>query len=145
MSGLSLTQLVIELVRRLKGVEPNASVKASIYEVVESNGLEKYDDVPSWLIKFFRSIIDGQSTEKVYIYEEESQKSEADVWNFLAELENILGIESDDYGEGIEMVFKPLGIYAFISLESGFYRIQSAKDTQCTSYAAKKLSDSSSS
>ena len=135
-----LTQLIIKLYQRLNDVKPNTEIKESISHLVKSNGLENNNNVPKWLINFFQLILEGKSTEKLYITSENNAKiEEADVWNFLAELERVIKMECEDSGEEIEIVFNSLGIYALISVESGFYQIQSVDDPQCKSYAREKF------
>jgi len=140
MDNLLLSGLITELYQKVNNLgRLDSNMADQIDLLLESNGLSKDKNVPMWLKNFFQLILQGESTEKFYIDSKLPNNSEADVWNFLVELEDIISFDCDDSGEEIEIIFKSLGVYALISLESGFYQIQSVNNPNCASYANEKF------
>ncbi|NET58319.1 MAG: hypothetical protein F6K47_19830 [Symploca sp. SIO2E6] len=135
-----LQQLIEKLYHQVNGAEPDKNAKTMINELVESNGLASDEFSSSWLVHFFELLLEAKSTDKIDInYDKEKKADGEDIFNFLAELEDVIKMECYDSGEEIEMIFRSLGVYALISVESGFYQIQSADAPDCASYAAEKL------
>jgi hypothetical protein len=132
MTDSLLTNMTLELYRKLKSVEPEEKVIEAINEMVESNGLAETENVPFWFLDLWQSILNETSTEKIFFLMSEIVGGKGDVVNFLAELADVIEMNYDNYGEGIEMVFDSLRIRAFISMEggggTGFYQIQFVND-----------------
>jgi len=118
MTDSLLANMTIELYRKLKSVEPEARATAAIQEIVKSNGLAETQDIPSWFLDLWQSILNGSSTKKSFLLSEIVGRK-GDVTNFLAELADVIEMNYDNYGEGTEMVFDSLRIRAFISMEGG--------------------------
>ncbi|MFB2977696.1 hypothetical protein [Microseira sp. BLCC-F43] len=128
MSNSTLTKIIVELYQKLNSEEPNIAIKESIHEMVESNGLGSYNNIPSWFLDFWQNILNKKPTEKVQFLMSEIVNSDADIINFMAELADIINMNYENYGEGIVMKFETLNLDAFICLEGGpstcFYQIK---------------------
>ena len=128
MSNSNLTSIIIDLYQKLNSEEPNIAIKESIHEMVEGNGLDSSNNIPSWFIDFWEDILNEKTTDKVQFLISELVNSDADIINFLAELADVIDMNYENYGEGIVMKFETLNLDVFICLEGGpstcFYQIK---------------------
>ncbi|MEH2074782.1 MAG: hypothetical protein V7K57_10385 [Nostoc sp.] len=125
-----ITSIIINLFKKLYGMEPTTNVIESIHQIVESNGLGSSSAIPNWFIDFWQSILNQKTTNKEYFLISEIVNKNTDIINFLAELTDVIDMNYENYGEGIVMDFKPLNLNVFICLEGGastcFYQIKNS-------------------
>ena len=114
-----LKEVVVEIANKENKNKPDLSL---IQEILENNDLGTNEKIPEWILNFFESILKKETTERVSF--DFRIDGKGDIYNFLAELEDILEIDIDDYGEGIEMRFNNLGMYGFISFEGDTYQVR---------------------
>lgn len=116
--GQQLRELVIRLIEKENSVLPENYLE-QIDEILDSNDLTLDESIPEWIVSFFANIVgETQSEQNKFIFKEEGQ---GDVYNFLAELEDILEMKCDDYGEDITMYFKKSNMIGYISVECSFW------------------------
>jgi hypothetical protein len=114
MERASLTELMIELYRRLNGREPGPDVIASIREFQEDNGLLEDDQVPEWLTSVFETALAGREVKHVLF-----PRIGSDISTFLDEVATVIpGWEHEDEGEWVTMTFAPLGVKILLSREA---------------------------
>lgn len=121
MENLNLFSVVVQIATK-QHQEVGSAFNKELEEIISSNELDIDRNVPSWLLDFFTAILEGRETGRVKYSLNKNESG--DVINFLAELEEILEADWDDYGEGIEIVFPKLKMYGHISRESGLYEVR---------------------
>lgn len=126
MNNSTLLKLLVGLAEVQHNKEVDNDLEKQLYEMIYSNDLEEDEFVPSWLFDIFNAVLHQQSIEKTYFEFDKSKYG--DVINFLAELEDVIDIEYDDYGEGMTFKFSKINMYVFINREGrNFYTIKKVK------------------
>lgn len=115
MGSSPLGALVRDLAARLVPDRAGAALDATLEDILVDNGLG--DDAPAWLIDFLGAIVTGRRVARTSFAREEMVGDRGDVTNALAELGALLPLGYEDYGEGITLDVKPLGVRAFVSRE----------------------------
>ena len=88
-------------------------------EIVIDNELEEDKMVPECLIKWIDDIIDQkENLKQPFVFD---KTLHGDVINFLAELEDVMSIEYEDFGEGMNFTFNCLGMSSLINREGKSY------------------------
>ncbi|MFN3151711.1 hypothetical protein [Bremerella sp.] len=91
--------------------EPGDETEKVIGEILDDYGLEQSENVPEW----FLTLLDGLLAREPMTLEFKRVGSE--IASVLAELEEELGWQVDDYGEGIVIDFLKMGLRVEISRE----------------------------
>lgn len=123
----ALEQLLVQIIEELQGEKLDKHQLAALRDILENNGLDRDEHVPDWFTTLWSRILLGQAVEKSYFPLRELFGGEVDIVNFLAELSDLIDMEYENYGEGIEMNIEQLNAQVFISLEgkgdNGFYHL----------------------
>ena len=93
-----------------------------LIEVFENNGFESIESVPNWLVVLFQKVLNQESTPATKF--EYKKPGTGDVYNFIAELEDVMDEKWNDTGEDVEMHFSRLKVIANVSLESNTYYVK---------------------
>lgn len=97
------------------------SVQQQIEDILVENELDTPENVPSWFTDFLDALINKTTTEKV---KTAYNSEEGDTANLLAELEDIIDADWNDYGEVVEVKFSTLNLHAIISAEDDFFQVK---------------------
>jgi hypothetical protein len=90
-------------------------------DVLEANGFFEHESVPTWLVQFFEAILNKNIINKtVYRY---SPNRIGDVYNLLADLEDMIQLRWQDEGERVELVSDKLNVYGIISSEDNTFQV----------------------
>jgi hypothetical protein len=109
----ALTELVVELYRRLNKQEPEPGVIEAIQQVCEDSGLED-DKVPTWLMDMFDAVLAGREVKRVLF-----PKIGSDISSFFLESAPLIpGWRHDDQGESVVMEFPPIHVRVQLSREA---------------------------
>ncbi len=94
---------------------------AKLHLLVEENDLGTSEQVPQWLLDCFTAVVELRAVPRTrYTYD----RNEGDVANFVAELEDLIDADWDDYGEAVVAVFPALKMRVLMSTEGNFYEVQ---------------------
>jgi len=106
-----LTDLMVQLYRRLNGREPSPDTVEVIETLRDDYDLDD-DSVPPWLVDAFNAAMEGKALGRVDFQEE------GDVAAFLLEAaRKVPGWEHDEQGEYLAMRFPALGTRVVINRE----------------------------
>ena len=115
-----LKNTTIKFYEVVNGEAASSSIQDLINNLIEENDLESSDKVPTWLLRWMNGVINQETINRTsYRYD----PSQGDISNFIAELEDLINADWNDYGEAVEVKFTNLGIQACISTEGNFYEI----------------------
>ena len=116
-----LTDAVLELAAAINGSAVDDALKQSIEKMVWNNELDEDDSVPQWLIDLLGSMTRGEVTEWTAFSDE--GYSYSDVFELMAELEDVLALSYEHREESIALTVDALGIEAVIWVELSQYRV----------------------
>lgn len=110
----NLTELLVELYRRLNGREPEPELAEAIQTLREENSLDQDDQVPAWLTAVFTEALAGREVEHVLF-----PKIGSAIASFLFDASReIPGWEHDSQGEWIDLRFPAIGMLIHLSREA---------------------------
>ena len=122
MNNNPLFSLIIKIASEENGQPMNNEFKQKLQYIMKNNALEHEHSVPQWLIELFSQVANKQSTSILkFSYKDDNT---GDVFNFIAELEDVMGKQWIDTGEDVELNFDRMKVYAHISLESKTYYVK---------------------
>lgn len=101
----TLNQKLIRLSETVNSIVADKSLKHRITDLLEENDLDKSENVPFWFMDFLNAILEKRSTGRVGYTPDPSK---GDTSNMLAELEEIVKADWDDYGEAVEIKIRLL-------------------------------------
>ncbi|MCI5072778.1 hypothetical protein MRY82_07565 [bacterium] len=119
--------MVIDLIHINNKYQPD-KLEILIHNIAQDSNLHIDANVPKWLIEIFYALCTNKAIKETrlitayYNYSKEGR-----VRNFLAELEDILEGEWDDFGGGITLVLFNINMKVFISFESSSYEVSFLK------------------
>jgi hypothetical protein len=116
-----LEDLIIELCEKANQRPPSVQEKNEIKQLLEENDLDSTENVPTWFSNFIKDILMQKEVPRSFFTYDSSK---GDVDNFLAEMEDYLHAEWDDYGEAVEIFFPNLRMKVCISTEGNFYEAE---------------------
>lgn len=119
-----LKQQIVDIITLFNGESPDPEVRNRIDKILWENNLLNADSVPQWLTLLFDDILKSNYRGKVYF---KYDASKGDTSNFLAELEDIIKADWDDYGEAVKIMAPKIGVEILISSEDNFYEIKKLK------------------
>jgi len=116
-----LKQLIIDLYEAVNSKIASPDIHALIDDLLEENDLSTNEKVPLWFIDFIKNILHRKSINRTFFQYDPNQ---GDISNLIAELEDLIDAEWNDYGEAVEVTFCNLNLYACVSTEGNFYEIK---------------------
>src|SRR3954465_3086731 len=120
-----LTELLVELYRRLHHRDPEPGVVEAIRQVCEDNGLVD-DQVPTWLMDMFDAVLAGREVKRALF-----PKIGSDISSFFLEsAPRIPGWQHDEQGESVVMEFPAIHVRVRLSREA-----LSPEGRACASYS----------
>ena len=116
-----LQDKIIQLFELVNQRPASRNEKEQIQDILEENNLDRPETVPAWFNEFIELLVQGKEQKKSFF---QYDPDKGDISNFLAELEDIIGGEWNDYGEAVEIYFPTLQLKSVISIEDDSYTIQ---------------------
>ncbi|MEH2079368.1 MAG: hypothetical protein V7K89_04940 [Nostoc sp.] len=117
-----LEEAIISLAEASNFTPATAQMKTKVHEIVWQNNLDEDSAVPEWLLEFLKQIEQGKQTE--WIPYPDSNYSFSDVFEVIAELDEVLPIKYEHKEESIVLTMESLDVEAVIWVESGQYQIR---------------------
>jgi hypothetical protein len=115
-----LKKLIVALYSLQTKQAADSNIVAEIDRILTENNLEKEDTTPDWLVSLFAAIVERKIVLKTY-FKYDAKKG--DVANFIAELEDLIPAQWNDYGEAVEVFFDKIDLNVVISSEGNFYKV----------------------
>lgn len=115
-----LKNLIIALYEKVNLKKVSEETQKLIVEILEENDLDKQDKIPLWFQECLEAILAQKVVGRTH-YDYDSKQG--DVTNLIAELEDIIEADWNDYGEAVEVTFPNLNMKACISTEGNFYEV----------------------
>lgn len=119
-----LQQLLISLAQKQTQDKPELELQKAIQEILASNGYGSDEDVQSWLIELLDAILNKKIMSPTRFDFEEPNKG--DFVNLLAEFNDLIPFDYENYGEAIQMSFDT-GIKCTISFEGDTFEVSKMK------------------
>lgn len=117
-----LEEAIISLAEASSKTPATAQMRKQVHEIVWQNNLDEDSAVPQWLLEFLKQIEQKEQTE--WIPYSESGYSFPDVFEVIAELEEVVPMKYEHREESIDLTLESLGVEAVIWVESGQYQIR---------------------
>ncbi len=114
-------QLLRQIVQHeLDEAVTDSPILEDIHTILYENGMERNENIPSWLIIFFKAL---RNSESVEISPRPASQPPADVGEFFSALQSILALDCYDYGEWVRVRLPKHGMLGFLSIEHGYYQV----------------------
>ena len=119
--ALLFKKLLEEILTNESGENIESVAYERLSEILSDNGFEKDADVPEWLMSFFTALKTKESFGPTPLPE---TQTEADVWEFFCDLQDLTVLDCFDYGEWIRLRLPNHDILGIISIEHNFYQVK---------------------
>ncbi|GBO53351.1 hypothetical protein APA_1258 [Pseudanabaena sp. lw0831] len=98
----------------------DSPILEDIHTILTENGMERDENIPSWLINFFSAL---RNSESLGISPQTASQPPVYVGEFFSALQSILALDCYDYGEWVRVRLPKHGMLGFLSIEHAYYQV----------------------